>query len=334
MKLCVLSGGTGTPKLIQGLKKVVNEEDLSIIVNTGEDTFVGDLYLSPDVDTVLYTLSDQINEEKWYGVKDDTYITHELIKKYHNKEQKSFNEELWIGDKDRALKYHKTHYINKGYKLSEIINLERNLFNIKANVYPMTNNNNVKTKILIKENNNNDNYKKILMEFHDFWIKRKGQCEVLDIFYENSNYSKSPSEVINCINNCDGIIIGPSNPITSIGPILAIEDIKHNIINSKKPLIVVSPIVGNNVVSGPAGKFLKAKGYDVNWKGLYKYYYDLGLKIDLLILDNNDKPKNNNNSNNIYLNNTQIIYTNTIMKNMDDKVNLANIIINFIKSKK
>jgi LPPG:FO 2-phospho-L-lactate transferase len=312
MKVCILSGGTGTPKLIQGLKNVLPENNISVIVNTAEDTWVGDLYLSPDVDTVLYTFSNLINEETWYGVKGDTFITHETLKKF---ESDDFAEYLRIGDKDRALKMHKTHYINKGYPLSKIIDMERELLNIGANIYPMTDDN-VKTKILIKEDDG-DEEKKVLLEFHDFWIKRKGNANVLDVFYEGSNYANAVDGALDAIENCDFVIIGPSNPITSIAPILSIKDIKNAI--KDKIVFAVSPIVGDGAVSGPAGVLMKAKGYSVDVVGVYEFYREI---INTLVIDRIDKDKMVNN--NIKC---EVVATNTIMKDLNDKIKLAKDII-------
>jgi LPPG:FO 2-phospho-L-lactate transferase len=317
MKVCVLSGGTGTPKLIQGLKKILPENDISVIVNTAEDTWVGDLYLSPDVDTVLYTFSNLINEETWYGVKGDTFITHETLKKF---ESDDFAEHLRIGDKDRALKIHKTHYINKGYPLSKIIDMERKLLNISANIYPMTDDK-VETKILVKEEDN-ENGKKVLLKFHDFWIKRKGNANVLDVFYEGSNYANAVDGALNAIENCDFVIIGPSNPITSIAPILSIKDIKNAI--RDKIVFAVSPIVGDSAVSGPAGLLMEAKGYPVNVVGVYEIYKDI---IHTLIIDNVDKDKLMDS--NIKC---KVVATNTLMENLDDKIKLAKDILIAYKS--
>ncbi|WP_457612831.1 2-phospho-L-lactate transferase [Methanocaldococcus sp.] len=306
--ITVLSGGTGTPKLLQGLKRVVDSKNLSIIVNTGEDTWIGDLYLSPDVDTVLYTLSDLINEETWYGVKGDTFYTHNQLKML------GFDEVLKIGDRDRALKMHKTYYLKRGYKLSEVIEMERKALNIDAKVIPMTDDK-VETKILSKIEGKVD-----LLKFHDFWVKRKGEVEVLDVIYENSIYAKPCSEAINAIKNSEFVIIGPSNPITSIGPILSLEGIKEEL--KDKKVIVVSPIVGNSAVSGPAGKLMKVKGYDVSVKGIYEYYKDI---IDVLVIDSKDKDIAGEIP-------CEILITNTIMKTIDDKIRLAKNIIEFCGS--
>ncbi|ACV23873.1 2-phospho-L-lactate transferase [Methanocaldococcus fervens] len=303
--ITVLSGGTGTPKLLQGLKKVVDNEKLAVVVNTGEDTWIGDLYLSPDVDTVLYTLSDLINEETWYGVRGDTFHTHEQLKKL------GFDEVLRIGDKDRALKMHKTYYLKRGYNLSEVVDMEREALGIKAKIIPMTDDR-VETKILAKVDGKTD-----LLKFHDFWVKRRGEVEVLDVIYENSLYAKPCEKAVEAINNSELIIIGPSNPITSIGPILSLNGMK-DLLKDKK-VVVVSPIVGDSAVSGPAGKLMKAKGYEVSVKGVYEFYKDI---VDILVIDTVDKDMAKEIP-------CKVLITNTIMKTLDDKVRLAKNIIEF-----
>ncbi|WP_456375387.1 2-phospho-L-lactate transferase [Methanocaldococcus sp.] len=305
MVITVLSGGTGTPKLLQGLKRVVDNEKLSVVVNTGEDTWIGDLYLSPDVDTVLYTLADLINEDTWYGVKGDTFYTHEQLKNL------GFDEVLKIGDKDRALKMHKTYYIRRGYKLSEIVDMEREALKIKAKVIPMTDDR-VETKILANVDGKID-----LLKFHDFWVKRKGDVDVLDVIYENCLYAKPCEKSLESLEKSDLVIIGPSNPITSIGPILSLKGIRE-ILKDKK-VVVVSPIVGNSAVSGPAGKLMKVKGYEVSIKGVYEFYKDI---VDILVVDKTDKELAKELP-------CEVLITNTIMKTLEDKVRLAKNIIEF-----
>jgi len=309
MNITILSGGTGTPKLIQGFKEIIPNEDISVIVNTGEDTYIGDIYLSPDIDTVLYTFSDLINDETWYGLKGDTFICHEQLKKF------GFDEVLKIGDKDRALKMHKASSLKNGVPMSEIVDIERKSLSLKSKIYPMSNER-VESKVLIEENN-----EKILLKFHDFWIFRKGNAKVLDIFYENSNYAKAADGVIKAIEESDFILIGPSNPITSIGPILSISEIKNAL--KEKLVFAVSPIVGENPVSGPAGTLMNAKGYPVSAVGVYEYYKDI---VDVLVLDNSDINKKKDI-------NCEVLYANTIMKTIDDKITLARNILDYYKSR-
>ena len=300
--MLILSGGTGTPKLLQGLKEVL--DDFTVIVNTGEDLWLNNIYISPDVDTVLYTLANMINEKTWYGVREDTFYTHEQLKKY------GVDEFLRIGDKDRALKIQKTLLLNRGLKLSEAIDIQRKALGVKYKVLPMTDDK-VETKILAKVDDRVD-----LLKFHDFWIKRRGEVEVLDVIYENSIYAKPPEEFYKL--KFDKVIIGPSNPITSIGPILSIKDIKESL--KKKKVLAVSPFIGNSPVSGPAGKLMRAKGYESSALGVYEIYKEF---LNILVIDNKDKDLKDKIDCEVYT-------TNIIMKDLNDKIRLAKEIVEIL----
>ncbi|WP_457611684.1 2-phospho-L-lactate transferase [Methanocaldococcus sp.] len=300
--MLILSGGTGTPKLLQGLKEVL--DDFTVIVNTGEDLWLNNIYISPDVDTVLYTLANMINEKTWYGVREDTFYTHEQLKKY------GVDEFLRIGDKDRALKIQKTLLLNRGLKLSEAIDIQRKALGVKYKVLPMTDDK-VETKILAKVDDRVD-----LLKFHDFWIKRRGEVEVLDVIYENSIYAKPPEEFYKL--KFDKVIIGPSNPITSIGPILSIKDIKESL--KKKKVLAVSPFIGNSPVSGPAGKLMRAKGYESSALGVYEIYKEF---LNILVIDNKDKDLKDKIDCEVYT-------TNIIMKDLNDKIRLAKEIVEML----
>lgn len=292
--ITVLSGGTGTPKLLQGIKEVVDEKELNIVVNTLENNYFSGVYVAADIDTVLYTMSDRINEKTWYGLKDDTFHTHEQLKKY------GFNEILRIGDKDRALKIQKTQLLEE-YSLTDSVKIQRQALGIDANIYPMSD---VQPSVTIKTDRGN-------MTFHDFLIKNASQPEVLDVIYDEV----PPTEdVLEALENSDQIIIGPSNPITSINPILSMPGIQK--ILKKSYVTAVSPIIGENTVSGPANKFMKAKGYEVNPLGVAKIYEEF---LDHYIINTTDDkykliiqefiPK--------------VSLENIIFNNLTDKINLA-----------
>ena len=206
--ICVLSGGTGTPKLIQGLKEVLDSEDLSIIVNTVENNYFSGVYVSGDIDVVMYTLADMINEEFWYGIKGDTFITNNFL------EEIGCPEPLKIGDRDRATKIEKTIRLSEGYTLSEIVEIQKNNLNIKSKIIPMSDvDSDIKIVTDIGE-----------LDFHDFLIDKQCEPEVLDVVYSNVPPS---NQLIQTIEESDMVILGPSNPITSIMPILSIEGVKE-----------------------------------------------------------------------------------------------------------
>lgn len=299
--ITVLSGGTGTPKLLQGLKEIVDPNELTIIVNTLENDYFSGVYVSADIDTVLYTMSDMINDEFWYGVKGDTFITHERLNEL------GCPELLRIGDIDRATKIQKTQLMEK-YGLSKAVEIQAENMGIGSRIIPMSEeDSDIKIITDIGE-----------LEFHDFLIKHQSEPEVLDMEFSNV----SPSDgIIEAIRNSDAVIIGPSNPITSISPILSLEGVRDAL--KETYVIAVSPIIGSGAVSGPASKFMEALDIEVSSVGVASLYQDF---LDTIVIDLKDDDKK------VEVNQivNKVIITNTIMNNLDAKKNLAKIIIDSI----
>jgi len=299
--ITVLSGGTGTPKLLQGLKEIVNPKDLTIIVNTLENDYFSGVYVSADVDTVLYTMSDMINDEFWYGVKGDTFITHERLCEL------GCQELLRIGDIDRATKIQKTQLMKK-YGLAKAVEIQAENMGIESKIIPMSNEeSDIKLITDIGE-----------LEFHDFLIKHQSKPEVLDIKFS----SVAPADgVVDAIKNSEAVIIGPSNPITSISPILSLEGVREALKDTY--VVAVSPIIGSDSVSGPASKFMKALDIEVSSVGVASLYEDF---LDNFIIDDKDVDKKQQLNQII----NKVTVTNTIMNNLGAKKNLAQIIMDSI----
>jgi len=299
--ITVLSGGTGTPKLLQGLKEIVNPKDLTIIVNTLENDYFSGVYVSADVDTVLYTMSDMINDEFWYGVKGDTFITHERLCEL------GCQELLRIGDIDRATKIQKTQLMKK-YGLAKAVEIQAENMGIESKIIPMSNEeSDIKLITDIGE-----------LEFHDFLIKHQSKPEVLDIKFS----SVAPAGgVVDAIKNSEAVIIGPSNPITSISPILSLEGVREALKDTY--VVAVSPIIGSDSVSGPASKFMKALDIEVSSVGVASLYEDF---LDNFIIDDKDVDKKQQLNQII----NKVTVTNTIMNNLGAKKNLAQIIMDSI----
>ena len=299
--ITVLSGGTGTPKLLQGLKEIVDPNELTIIVNTLENDYFSGVYVSADIDTVLYTMADMINDEFWYGVKGDTFITHERLNEL------GCPELLRIGDIDRATKIQKTQLMER-YGLSKAVEIQAENMGIGSRIIPMSEeDSDIKIITDIGE-----------LEFHDFLIKHQSEPEVLDMEFSNV----SPSDgIIEAIRNSDAVIIGPSNPITSISPILSLEGVRDAL--KETYVIAVSPIIGSGAVSGPASKFMEALDIEVSSVGVASLYQDF---LDTIVIDLKDDDKK------VEVNQivNKVIITNTIMNNLDAKKNLAKIIIDSI----
>lgn len=299
--ITVLSGGTGTPKLLQGLKEIVDPSELTIVVNTLENEYFSGVYVSADIDTVLYTMADMINDDVWYGVKNDTFITHDRL------EEIGCPELLRIGDIDRATKIQKTQLMEK-YGLVRACEIQAEKMGIASRIIPMSEeNSDIKIITDIGE-----------LEFHDFLIKHQSQPEVLNVEFS----SVKPSEgIIDAINNSRAVIIGPSNPITSILPILSLEGVREALKNTY--VVAVSPIIGSDAVSGPASKFMKALDIDVSSVGVASLYADF---LDNIVIDDMDL----NLESQIKQIINKVTITNTIMNNSVAKKNLAKTIIDSI----
>ena len=262
--ITVLSGGTGTPKLLQGLIKETNPNDINVIVNTLENNYFSGVYVSADIDTVLYTLSGLINEETWYGQKNDTFTTHNQLKKL------GYEEILKIGDKDRALKIQKTELLKK-YTLTQATDIQRKKLNIKSKVLPMSD----------EQSNITINTTEGLLTFHEYLIEKQTKPEIIEIKY---NTVKPAPSIIKTIKKSKQIIIGPSNPITSILPIISMKDVEKAL--TKKHVTCISPLKDDTPFSGPTAKFMKAKGYSPSNIGIATIYKNI---VDKYIINNNDE---------------------------------------------
>ncbi len=298
--IAVLSGGTGTPKLLRSLKDFV---DFAVIVNTADDIWISGNKVCPDIDSVLYTLAGMIDDERWWGVKGDTFKTHEMLLKL------GCDEFMAIGDLDRAVHIFRSELLRKGYTLTEATRALRRALSVKQEVLPMCNED-VETRIVTSEGD---------IHFQEFWVKRKGEPDVLDIYFKGIERARATEDVLRILRSCDFVLIGPSNPITSITPILSVKGVR-DVLREKK-VIAVSPIVGNRAVSGPAGKFMKVKGYDVSALGVADIYSDF---LDILVVDEVDR----------YLvgeyKDIKIVSTNTIMRSVEDSKRLAEFILSLI----
>ncbi|MDI6902475.1 MAG: 2-phospho-L-lactate transferase [Methanocellales archaeon] len=300
--MIILSGGTGTPKLLNGLKSIVPEENIAVIVNTAEDRWVSGNLVCPDIDTVLYTFADLIDESKWWGIKDDTFYTHEALKKL------GYHESMKLGDQDRATHILRSELIRDGLTLTQSTDELRSSFRIKAKILPMSDDP-VATMILTQEGE---------MHFQDFWITHKGKPEVLDVRFEGLDKAEPTPEVMNALSSEDAIIIGPSNPITSIGPILGLKGIRSML--QKKRVIAISPIIGDEPVSGPAGKLMAARGYEVSSAGVAQCYADF---LDVLVVDQRDD---------CILPDVKVVKTDTMMSSVERSIELARFIVGLVQS--
>ncbi len=293
-KIVYLSGGIGGAKLAKGFYSL-NDIDLTIIVNTGDDETIHGVRLSPDIDSVIYALAGIEGQFGW-GQKNDTFLVNEEYKKYIPQE---FN----LGDKDLALNLFRNQLFSQGKSLTQITNIIADKFDLNCKILPMSDNL-VSTKIKTSSGK--------LLDFQEYFVELKSEPELSDVIYSESEKAKITKEVSNALDQADKIVVGPSNPILSIGPILAIQNLKEKLTNSSSTY-VVSPFIQNNAIKGPSKKNFEDLGYKSDITGIKEFYNNIG---NYYIVQSGDTDKAEN-----------TIEKNILFKSTEDSTNLARYIV-------
>ena len=265
--MIILSGGTGTPKLLDGLKEILPSEEMTVVVNTAEDLWVSGNLISPDLDTVLYLFSNQIDRSRWWGIKDDSFKTYERM------QELGVRESMKLGDRDRATHIIRSNLLRSGMSLTDATLKLASMFGISTKILPMSDDP-ICTYIETPDG---------VIHFQDFWVGKHGEPDVLSVDIKGIPQASISPMVIKALENDDKVLIGPSNPITSIGPIISLPGMKDLLENKK--VVAISPIIGNAPVSGPAGKLMQACGLEVSSMGVAEYYQDF---LDVFVFDERD----------------------------------------------
>jgi len=249
-----LSGGTGTPKLLRGMQKVMDRHEISVIVNTAEDIWISGNHLSPDLDTVMYLFAGILNTDTWWGIRSDSFTTHDEITRL------GIDEFITIGDQDRAVHIARGEMMRAGMRLTNITKILCDRFGVRETVLPMTD-----TEVTTQVKTDLG-----LIHFQEYWVRAKGKIGIEKVVRSFNEPPLATGEVLAVIEASDTVVIGPSNPITSISPILACGGIKSAI--RDKLVIAVSPFIGNVPVSGPAAALMQAAGFEPGSVGTLQCY--------------------------------------------------------------
>ncbi|HJJ56461.1 MAG TPA: 2-phospho-L-lactate transferase, partial [Methanocorpusculum sp.] len=229
------------------------------------------LYISPDIDTLLYLFSGLLNTDKWWGIRGDSFETYNKMKKL------GYTELLPLGDKDRATSIVRTSLLQQNYTLTEVTKEISKAYGINATILPMSDQE-VSTYVLTETDD--------LIHYQEYWVELQGNIPIKRIIRKTRNnlpLTATP-DVINAIKNSDGIIIGPSNPVTSISPILECDGVKDALY--QKFTIAISPFIGDKPISGPASELMVAYGYEPNSYGTWKLYKEF---VNLFVQDLEDQ---------------------------------------------
>jgi LPPG:FO 2-phospho-L-lactate transferase len=302
--ITALAGGVGAAKFLSGLVKIIPEEKLTVIVNTGDDIDLYGLHISPDIDIITYTLAGIVDEKKGWGIRGDTFHCLEMLRKY--------GYETWfnLGDRDLATHIHRTLLLKKGLKLSQVTRVICRSLGLKANIIPMTDD---KVETWVETDAG-------LMHFQEYLVKRGARDRVLGVKYVGVENASPAEGVIDAILNSNLIIVCPSNPIVSIGTILSIKGVRETLRKSRARKVAISPIVSGAPLKGPADKLMTGLGLEVSAYSVAHLYRDF---LNTFVLDQNDEKERNK----IEELGIKVVLTNTIMRTLEDKIRLAKTVI-------
>jgi len=288
--ITILAGGSGSVKLVRGFAS--QRTDINVVTNVGDNYWLYGMYICPDIDTITYGLADLLDHDKGWGIKKDTFG--------FLRQMDIFGEETWfrIGDRDTATHLTRTNMLKNGKSLSHITKWMCEKLSIEIKVLPVTDNT-IETRIITDKGD---------LHLQEFWVKHRGLDEVKGIEYQGAEKVRPNPDAMNAIHDSNLIVIAPGNPLTSIGPMLAIKGIRKELAKKKNKVVAISPIIGNSAISGPTGKYMEAAGIEVSALGVAKMYADVCSNI---IIDTKDRMQTKKiESLNINVHDTKIRMTN------------------------
>ena len=268
-RVAVLAGGVGAARFLDGLVRVMPPQDITAIVNVGDDMEWAGLHIAPDLDTVMYTLSGLVNPEMGWGVANDGRRVLDRLD--------SLGGPAWflIGDDDLATHLFRTHRLREGAPLSTVTAELCRAVGIECRVTPVTDDR-LRTVVQTPDGE---------LAFQDYFVRRRAADPIYGLRFDGAESSAPAPGVTEALSGADTIVIAPSNPFLSIEPLLAVPGVREALTESGAPVVAISPIIGGAAVKGPAADILASLGHDVSAIGVARLYAELA---DVFILDEQD----------------------------------------------
>jgi LPPG:FO 2-phospho-L-lactate transferase len=276
MRVTALAGGIGAGKFLRGLVRVVAPEAVTVIVNTGDDITMHGLHVSPDLDSVTYWLGDVFDRERGWGRRDETFRATEELRSF-DPEQAWFN----LGDLDLATHLFRTNLLAAGETLTSSTAAVARRFGVVPRILPMSDDP-VTTRISVVADG-----EELDLHFQEYWVRRGGRDEVKAVRYEGAERSRPAPGVLEALTAADAIVVCPSNPVASLGPILAVPGIRETVGARRTDVVGVSGIVAGAPLAGMADRLMPAAGAEVTAAGAAEYYRGL---LGAWVVDDADRP--------------------------------------------
>ena len=300
LTVTALAGGVGAARFLRGLVRVINPANLCVIVNTGDDEDFFGLSVSPDLDTITYTLADVVDHSKGWGLPDESFRCLESLKRYYP--------DTWfgLGDTDLATHLFRTQQLRQGKTLTEVTAAIAESWSVKTTVLPMSNDP-VRTVVHTEAG---------ALPFQEYFVKGRGEGNVEKVELHGIENATAAPGVCEAIRSAQLVIIPPSNPIVSIGPIIGLPGVREALQETTAPIVGISPLVAGKPIKGPADRMLSGLGIEASAAGVAGMYTDF---LDSFVIDTQDASQQVR----LEAQGLTIQVTDTIMTDMDKSVTLA-----------
>ena len=301
--IVALAGGIGAARFLEGLVRVLDPQQVCVIGNTGDDAEIHGLHISPDLDTVTYTLSGLANPKTGWGIKRDSFHCLESLK--------TLGAETWfqLGDRDLATHIYRTERLRQGDTLSTVTSSITAALDLRCTIMPMSDDP-VRTRINTSSGE---------LEFQTYFVKRRTRDRVTGIRFEGAAKAKPGPRVLEAIADVKGIVLCPSNPFISIGPILAVPGIRKALQQRRDKVIAISPIVDGRALKGPTARMMQSHGMRVTSLEVAELYTDIA---GIFVMDEEDRKH----AGAIEALNMRPVIVNTIMRGLPQKKALARVV--------
>jgi LPPG:FO 2-phospho-L-lactate transferase len=265
--ITVLAGGVGAARLLSGLVRVVDPTEITAVVNTGDDTVLHGLHISPDLDTITYTLAGAVNPETGWGLVGETWNAMEALTRYGGI--------TWfrLGDRDLATHLYRTHRLDEGATLSQATAEITAAWSLGLRLLPMSDDP-VRTRLTVAEDTGD-----VEIGFQEYFVQRQHAVPVRSIRFDGADAARPASAVLEAIGDAERVVVAPSNPIVSIGPLLAVPGIRAALVARRADTVAVSPIIAGAALKGPADRLMVELGHEASVVGIARLYRDLAATL-------------------------------------------------------
>jgi LPPG:FO 2-phospho-L-lactate transferase len=303
--ITALAGGVGAARLLRGLVRVVPSDQVTAIVNTADDTVLHGLLICPDLDTVTYTLAEMNDDERGWGLAGETWTVMEALDRLGG--------ESWfrLGDRDLATHLYRTERLSQGASLTEITAEITATLGIAARLLPMTNDA-VRTRVTLADGPE--------IAFQEYFVRRQHSVAVASVRFEGAEHAVPAPGVLDALRDADVIVICPSNPIVSIGPLLAVPGIADCLRQRRSHVVAVSPIVAGAALKGPADRMLTELGHQSSVTGVARLYTEIA---GTLVIDESDADL----ADGVEALGVRCVVTPTVMRSVDDAERLSSTVL-------